>query len=306
MGIPTSRTKESGSIKIIKEKCNACGLCVSVCKDFGIEIVDGDLRIAGSSIFGCIACGHCMAVCPNNAILISGRELSEHDLIDLPVPSECSSFEALNNLFVRRRSIREFKDIPVEREIIDKIISAASNAPMGIPPSDVHVLVMNGKEKVRKFAQDYCGLLKEMKWFFSPGFIKTVGSFMMSKKEKELFLEFLIPMVNAFTGRMEKGENIITYDAPAMLYFYGTEYGDPADSVIAATFAMAAAESLGLGACMLGGIHPMLQRGKPAGQFRKKHGIKHTSREGLFLILGYPAVKYNKGIKRTFAEVKNI
>ena len=65
---------------------------------------------------------------------------------------------------------------------------------------------------------------------------------------------------------------------------------------------MLAAESLGLGTCMLGAIHPLIQNGGKATKFRKEHGIKYKSREGLFLILGYPDVEYNKGIKRTFAS----
>jgi len=37
--------------------------------------------------------------------------------------------------------------------------------------------------------------------------------------------------------------------------------------------------------------------------FREKHGIKYTSREGLFVIFGYPTIKFHKGISRSFASV---
>ncbi|MDP3830333.1 MAG: hypothetical protein Q8Q47_03625, partial [Ignavibacteriaceae bacterium] len=87
------------------------------------------------------------------------------------------------------------------------------------------------------------------------------------------------------------------------IYFYGSPYADPADPIVAATYAMITAESLGLGTCMLGAMHPMFQNGKKAKLFREKHGIKYPSREGLFVIFGYPAVKYQKGIQRTFASI---
>jgi len=87
------------------------------------------------------------------------------------------------------------------------------------------------------------------------------------------------------------------------MYFYGSPYTDPADPIIAATYAMIAAESLGLGTCMLGAVHPLIQNGKKAQKFREKYGIKYTSREGLIVIFGYPAVQFRKGIKRTFACV---
>jgi nitroreductase len=102
---------------------------------------------------------------------------------------------------------------------------------------------------------------------------------------------------------MEKGNNMLTYDAPLTIYFYGSPYTDPADPIVAATTAMYAAESLGLGTCMLGAIHPLIQYGRQAKKFRRKYGIKYPSREGLFVIFGYPAVSYKKGLKRTFASV---
>lgn len=56
--------------------------------------------------------------------------------------------------------------------------------------------------------------------------------------------------------------------------------------------------------CMLGAIHPLIQYGKSAQKFRDKYGIRYKSREGLFVIMGYPRVKYQRGIRRTFASVK--
>jgi nitroreductase len=101
---------------------------------------------------------------------------------------------------------------------------------------------------------------------------------------------------------MQQGLNLLNYDAPLEMYFYGSPYTDPADPIVAATAAMYAAESLGLGTCMLGGVHPLIQNGKRAKTFREKYGIRCTSREGLFVIFGYPSVKYKKGINRTFAS----
>ncbi len=39
---------------------------------------------------------------------------------------------------------------------------------MGIPPSDVHVLVLDGREKVNAFARDFCGYLEGMRWLVRP------------------------------------------------------------------------------------------------------------------------------------------
>jgi nitroreductase len=126
------------------------------------------------------------------------------------------------------------------------------------------------------------------------------------KTNDEMFRKLLSPLIRIYVDSMKKGENVVTYDAPVTLYFYGSPYSDPDDPAIASTYAMLAAESLGLGTCMIGGIHPFIQHGRAAAKFREKHGIRYKSTAGLFLILGYPNVKFKKGIRRTFANLDSL
>ncbi len=302
MAIPTSRAGEAGTISINTEKCDGCGLCVRVCGDNQLVINDGVAEVSVSPLFGCIACGHCMAVCPNDAITVTGRTLSAEDLFDLPPGDEAADYKGLVSLLKRRRSIREFSDRPVEPEVIQKILDAASTSPMGIPPSDVNVLVFDSPTKSWEFVKDFSGLLAKMRWFVSDWFLALMRPF-WGKANDEMFRNFIKPLIDIYTGSVGKGENVITYNAPLVMYFYGSPYADPADPVIAATTAMYAGESLGLGTCMLGAIHPFIQNGSRARRFREKYGIKYKSREGLFVIFGYPALKYRKGVRRTFASV---
>ena len=302
MAIPTSRTKEKGEISINISKCNGCGLCVEVCKDFSFQIIGKKVALTNNPLFGCVACGHCMALCPTGAIEISGRELSVDDLFKLPGKETTSSYDQLLNLMQSRRSIREFKDKPVTQDSIQKIVAAASTAPMGIPPSDVHLMILDGTEKVREFSRDYCTFLSSIKWLVSDWFLFLMRPF-WGKSNDQMLRQFIKPVIRIYTESMKKGEDFVTYDAPLAIYFYGSPYTDPADPIVAATYALMAGESLGLGTCMLGAIHPFIQSGSKAKIFREKYGIKFKSREGLFVIFGYPKVKYTKGIKRTFASV---
>ncbi|MDQ7817693.1 MAG: nitroreductase family protein [Melioribacteraceae bacterium] len=305
MAIPTSRTNEVAEIIIDKELCNGCGLCVTVCKDFSLIIENNKVIKSNEPLFGCLACGHCMAICPTGAITINGRTLTPNDLFDIPAKDSIGSYEQILALFQHRRSIREFKDKNVEPEILEKILTAAKTCPMGLPPSDVNVLVLNGKEKTRAFAKDFSGYLKSLRFMTNKFFLALMRPF-WGKENDELFRNFIDPLFYAYIDEMDKGNNHILYDAPLAMYFYGSPYSDPADPVIAATYAMIAAESLGLGTCMIGGIHPFIQSGKRAKKFRETHGIKFKSKEGLFLIIGYPAVKYQKGINRSFASIEMI
>jgi len=317
MAIPTSRTREKAQIYIDAAKCDGCGKCIEVCKDFGFELVDEHIpgaipgqearsvqraRVKATSFVGCIACGHCMAVCPQMAITINGRTLSPGDLFKLPTIRNKANYEQLLALLQRRRSIREFIDKKIEPEIIEKILEAASTSPMGCPPSDINVLVFDTKEKNRNFAEDYCAYLKKKRWFVSRWFLALLRPF-WGKENDEMFRKFVKPLFDIYIGEMKKGSNLVNYDAPLAMYFYGSPFADPADPIVAATTAMYAAESLGLGTCMLGAIHWAFQYGGDAKKLREKYGVRYKSQTGIVVIFGYPSVKYRKGLKRTFASV---
>jgi ferredoxin len=305
MSIPTSRDKEPANIFIDTDKCTGCGLCVDVCKDFGLEIINHKVEKSDKAVFGCIACGHCMMVCPTGVIAIEGRTLSPIQLFDLPDKENVPNYESLLAMLQRRRSIREFKDVPVEKEKIDKILKAAQTAPMGLPPSDVHVLVLETKKQVRSFAEDFSGYLKGIRWLSSNWFLALMRPF-MGKANYEMMHNFVKPVFDIYVDDMDKGNNWINYDAPVAMYFYGSPYSDPADPIIAATYAMLAGEALGLGTCMLGAMHPFIQQGKKARLFRERWGIKYASREGLVVIFGYSKVHYRQGVKRTFADIHRV
>jgi len=303
MSVPTSREKQPANIFIEIDKCTGCGLCVDVCKDFSFKIVDHKVVKSGTPALGCVACGHCMMICPVGVIAIEGRSLNPLQLYNLPDKKKAADYEGLSALLQHRRSIREFRDEPVELYKINQILEAAQTAPMGIPPSDVHVMVLENKTQVHNFAVEFSGYLKGIRWMASDWFLTIMHPF-LGKANNEMMQGFIKPVFDIFIKSMDNGKNWINYDAPVAMYFYGSPYSDPADPIIAATYAMLAGESLGLGTCMIGSIHPFIQHGNKARVFREKYGIKYPSREGLFVIFGYSNVTYKKGVKRSFADIK--
>ena len=302
MAIPTSRTQSEATVCIETALCTGCGQCVAVCKDFGLRLVGGKACLAPQPLFGCVGCAHCMAVCPAGAITVRGRALGPEDLFALPPLSSSASFDAYYALLRRRRSVREFMPAEVEPELVERILDAARTAPTGVPPSDVNVLVLDSREKNRAFTSDFCAHLKTLGWLTAPWFLALMRPF-WSKANDGLFRNFVRPALAAFTSSMDAGINIVTYDAPLAMYFYGSPWADPADPLVAASLAMLAGEALGLGTCMIGSLHPLLQWGGSAARFRKRHGIRCKSREGVVVLFGYPSVHYGKGIERSFASV---
>ncbi len=302
MAIKTARADGAAQIKIDTAKCNDCGLCAEVCKGAPLYMAEGKLIIDQPRFFSCIGCGQCMCVCPRECIQISGRDMSAEDVISLPEKESRASYEQLYALLSARRSTRNFKDKPVESEVIELIIEAVSTAPMGLPPSDVEILVLNSRHKVGEFADDILEMVKKSRWMFSPLVSFLLKPF-LGREYAESVETFIRPAVDIFIDEQAKGKDYLLYDAPLAMYFHSSPYADPADSLVAATYAMLAAESLGLGCCMIGTPAYFIKYSK---KIKHKYNLPAKNQPGIVVIFGYPGIKYRKALKRRLGKVTYI
>ena len=135
---------------------------------------------------------------------------------------------------------------------------------------------------------------------FSPFFLVLFRPF-MAKETYETMKSFISPLISLLVGKNNDGVDWLLYDAPLALYFHTSPYSDPVDPLITATYAMLAAETLGLGSCMIGTVGPLMQYSK---KLKEKYGIPVKNQQGIMLILGYPAIKYRKSLKRRLAAIK--
>lgn len=301
MPLKTGRFYENAVVSIDKEKCTSCGRCARVCCGAPLVMHDGEVVIEKERWMGCIGCGMCMAVCPTGAVSVSGRDISPLDCRPLPDPNGRANYNQLMEVYNARRSTRRYANQEVDREVVDKILEAAVTAPMGLPPSDVEVMVVQGFDKVHCFAEELVNCIKRVRWMFSPGMLKIYRPF-MKKDTYEMIESFAAKAATIFVDEFDRGNDYILYGAPLMLYFHASPLADPGDAYVTATYAMLAAESLGLATCMLGGAPYVLKYlGK---SIKKKYGIPEKNSTGLVLVLGYPEIKPLNSIKRRFAQVK--
>ncbi|GKX64747.1 nitroreductase family protein [Inconstantimicrobium mannanitabidum] len=301
MALKTGRFYDCAEVKIDTDKCIVCGLCVKVCKGVPLFIEDNMVKVDQSRVFGCIACGQCMAVCPNNAIKINGRDMSPEDVIEMPKAEDRADYESLKSLMLSRRSVRDFKKQRVEREVIEKILDSASTCPNGLGSSDVEILVLDGNEKVQEFTADIIKALKKNMWLFSPIMLKIYRPF-MRKASYDSLKTFAATALKAFVDNYDEGRDWLTHSAPLAMLFHVSPYADPADPYIPATYAMLAAQSLGLGTCMLGTPNLLLNYfGK---KFKVKYGVPLKNKNGIMVVFGYPEIKYKSALKRRFADIK--
>ncbi|HNW27890.1 MAG TPA: nitroreductase family protein [Spirochaetota bacterium] len=279
--------------------CTKCGLCVRVCKSFTIIEDDGTPTVVPDNGLGCIGCGQCMMVCPKGAVTVTGRRIGAGDTFILPKKEKRATPDTLDALLLSRRSVREFADRNIEKKTIDRLLVISTSAPMGIPPSDVGVTVVHGFDRVQKCAGDILAIFAKWQKFFNPVVMALMQPF-MKKTDVEAFRDFILPATKMMIDEQKRNIDLLFYGAPCVLLFHQSPYADPVDGHIACTYAMIAAESLGLGTCMIGTVSFALDREK---KLKEKWGIPAENKVALAMILGYPAIRYVRGIKRTFASV---
>jgi nitroreductase len=250
--------------------------------------------------FGCIGCGHCMMVCPTAAIHVTGRKTGPERLVDLPSREETASIEAFEGLCLRRRSVRRFSDRSVSRADLERIVAAAATAPMGIPPWEVGVTVLEGRDRVRAFSADVIGSYRGLLRFVDRNAVRWLMRVFLRRSTYEQWTSFILPLARELVGGWDRGEDLLHYDAPALLLFHTSTYADTADAVIACTYAMLAAEAMGLGTTMIGSVAPAISRNR---KVLEKAGIPKGNRPQIVLIVGLPAAEFRKGIRRPFASV---
>jgi len=240
-----------------------------------------------------------MMICPTGSITVNGRNLSPKDILNLPSKSDRATADQLEALLLPRRSIRRFEEKEVAREIVDRVIRMASTAPMGIPPSEVGIVVVHGRDKVKAFSAEVMSTVERTMKMVNPLTMALFRPF-MKRAAYDSFKEFIIPFGGLMAKEKESGGDPLLYGAPVALLFHSSPYADPADCYIVATYAMIAAESLGLSTCMIGMVAPFLIRNK---RLMTQYSIPMENKPVIVLLMGYPGTSFKHGVRRRFASV---
>jgi nitroreductase/NAD-dependent dihydropyrimidine dehydrogenase PreA subunit len=302
MTVMHSLYRVPGTVEVDERTCKQCGECARTCPSEMLTMDNGRVRVCDDSLFGCIACGHCMMVCPTGSVTVKGRGVSPTDLVPLPAPEKRATADGLEALMRARRSVRHFKNEEVPPDLLARVVDMAASAPMGIPPWDIGCVTVQGREKVQELADEivegYEGFLK----IFKPWLLAMMRPF-IGQAKYDMFAHLVRPLAKKYVQGHREGRDLLFYEAPALLIFHHSPYADVADAAIACTYAMLAAESLGLGNTIIGGAPPILQRNKA---LCKALGIPADNTPAVALIVGYPATNFKRAVRRGFTSVNTV
>jgi ferredoxin len=284
--------------------CSGCGACADVCPAHVFEVVeeDGEQRARRAAAFadGCQRCGHCLAVCPTGALAVEG--IRPEDLFPL-APSRLEA-DDLERLLERRRSVRAFRDEPVPREVLERIVAMVALAPMSYAPHKLSLTVVASPGAMAAARADYAALYeglarawrrRVMRWFIRRE---------LSPDGFTGLAEHVMPTLGARLAGMRAGRwDTITRGAPAMILFHSRPDagGCTRDAPIAAGWALLAAHALGLGATMIDLVPPAVNR-SPA--LRRRLGLPAGQVVHAAVVLGRPRYRFLRGIRRALPAVR--
>lgn len=220
-------------LSVDQEKCKRDGICAAVCP---ASIIEFKFKEAFPTVIEggdelCLRCGHCVAVCPHGAI--------SHEIMNT---TECPTVRDELNMqpdqveqFLRsRRSIRTYKEKPVDRDVLTKLIKLASFAPSGHNTQPVNWLVIYDSDEVQQLA----GIVAD--W---------MGSLIKEGSPLAATLH-----MDRVVAAWEAGKDRICRSAPHMLVAHAPkdERSAPVACTIALTYLELATPAFGLGACWAG------------------------------------------------------
>jgi len=285
------------SISFDRESCRTCGLCVEVCVHAKLEQPDEDAPPRVVAERDCIACGHCVAICPSGAL--SHSEFGPGSIRPIAgelIPDAAQLMEALR----ARRSFREFKDEPVAREDLERVIEAARLAPSDHNSQSTSFIVVQDAETLRALVnvtvESLAGLSKTLRHPVKGTMARLLGG------DQVRGVMELLDTFDAVVELARQGQDIIMWDAPALLVFYSSESGRyaAASANLAIQNATLMAQSLGLGSFYTGFLLAPTMRGFA---MHDVLGLAHDQHIHGALGLGVPRVKYRNWPSRRPANV---
>jgi nitroreductase/NAD-dependent dihydropyrimidine dehydrogenase PreA subunit len=280
--------------------CTGCGRCVDACPECILEMSEKRPRFEAGADAECIACGHCVMACNNGA----ARHSAFTDADFFPVEKELLGFDELLRFLSARRSVRRFKDEPLPRALIDKVLAATATAPMGFPPHTAEVLAIDDRARIEALVPHMVeGFAKIDGMAGSP-----VGRFFMKRAVGAPMMRALDTHVLPVTRRArmlyeERGLQRYLWNAPAVLLFHADRFATSnlENTWIAVTYAMLAAHALGLGALINGLLPPIVDRSE---ELRAELGIPKDNHVQAALLLGFPKMRFKRGVKRELRKIE--
>lgn len=256
-------------IIIDTDKCIGCGQCVRDCFPHYLTLSDGKALVSGDR---CLECGHCVAVCPQDAIQMAGYA---QGLTYTPEEHTIAP-ELLAHFMQWRRSIRQFQDKAIPRDLLERIIDAGRMTPTGSnSQSPAYIVLQDDLPQIRAQAVE--------------------ALYRRSQDPTNSYRESLARIYQD----SQSGRDTLFHGAPAVILVLDRQ-ATGINGALAASRMELMANALGLGVCFVGFFVQAIES-DPA--LRQLLQLPEGTRPITSLAIGYPAVTYRRTAPRKPAQV---
>jgi nitroreductase len=287
-------------------------------------------------VFKCLTCQNCVAVCPREAITIEGDYRVSKGFWKnahlfsgpktLPKPFSNADRRALRHIdkhltetervILKRRSVRLYKKLPVERDKIERIIEAGRFAPSAGNNQPWKFIVIQRKEVIDEINEQCKRALRKAAYLFMPHdwLDKKVPGTKAAPYTR--WQQFVIPLLVALKPgdvepRVRGGVNTVTSDpayhiffnAPALIILTADRRGIGSidlDTGICGQNMVLAAHAMGLGTCWVSLIRGLTLYPK----YMRELGITDPFTVITSITVGYPRGTIDRIVAREPARVE--
>jgi nitroreductase/ferredoxin-like protein FixX len=287
---------------INKDKCTVCLECVKDCPAGLFSQGSRESVVFADPRHSCIACSHCIAVCPADAIDYASPETAV-SFKGISKPETLMPFDTLKQILLSRRSIRHFRETPVEEDKIRQILDLLRFAPSASNHQSWEYVVITDSKTREFLVQSTLKIFKAVR--FLTCFRWLLYPFIGPRERKLLGNPDTGSRIRRTLEDYKNGKDPVLFHAPAVLILHSPPYGHLAgnDAGIALTYAMLCAQGLGLGTCWIGFVQEMFFMNNG---MKKELGIPKGHSVWGVLAMGYPDVKYHRAAIRNPIKAKRI
>ncbi len=268
------------NLKIDKEKCTHCKLCINDCISGILEFNEENFpQIKTNKEKNCLKCQHCLAICPTGALSIFSKDPQNSIVI-----TQNTKAEEIKNLIQGRRSCRQYKQENISEEIMQKLKEIINYTPTGCNYRGLHFSFVEDINTMNKIKNYVIIKLQKILRFVPSKFLKKFSSY------KKLIME---------------GKDVIFRNAPHMLIVSTNKKAPCADidPIIALSYFELYAQTLGLGTLWCGfakacfELFPIL---------KAKLNLPRNYKISYVMLFGYPNVKYERIIQPEPFKIERI
>lgn len=217
-----------------RSACLEDGLCARVCPSGFLTAGSDGAPCLAPEVPGaprCIECGHCVAACPAGALSLGG--IGAGALEPLRAGWRLDP-DRVGQLLRGRRSIRAFRDEPLQRATLAALLETAQYAPSGHNAQPIHWTVVETRQGVRAVAE-------------------ATAAWMRRTVESDAALAGALGL-RGLLAQWDAGRDVLCREAPHLVVAHApaTDPGGTIAGAIALTYLDLAAVAAGAGSCWAG------------------------------------------------------